>query len=240
MIARALFNALAIALLTLFWSVGAMFAAVLDRRGGSIPWIERVWARMVLKACGIRVEVEGADQTFDAPAYLVMANHTSYFDVISLCASVPIPLRFVAKRELGHIPFLGWAMRLGAAIMIDRGDREKAIASIQRAGRSIREGRSVLMFPEGTRTPPDALGPMKKGPFHLALEALVPVLPVGLSGTGEVLPKGDWRIRPGRVTVRIGKPIDTGDLPHDDAARAGLEERVAAALSSLMTPRVSG
>jgi 1-acyl-sn-glycerol-3-phosphate acyltransferase len=211
-----------------------MVAVPLNPHGTWVGRIERIWGRMILALCGVKVRVEGADRRFDAPAYLVMANHTSHFDVIALCASVPIYLRAVAKRELGYIPIFGWVLWMGAAIMIDRGDRQKAIASIERAGRAIRQGRTVLMFPEGTRTPPGVLGPLKKGPFHLATSAKVPILPIGVIGTGQVLLPGDWRIRPGPVVVRIGDPIPTEGVPDDDAGRSLLMERVADALKALM------
>lgn len=236
--ARFIGRALVFALLTLFWSLVAIPALLFNRRGVAVSGVARLWARTILRASGVEVDVEGLEQHLGASAYLVMANHTSHFDVPSLFASLPLSIHPVAKRELGYIPVFGWVLALGAAIMIDRGDRERAIRSIERAGRSIRAGRTVLMFPEGTRTPPGELGPLKKGPFHLALSARVPILPVGITGTGDILLPGDWRIRPGKVRVRVGNPIATTDRPDTEAGRAGLEAEVAAALKSLMTPSI--
>lgn len=229
-----LYRALVLAALTGLWSFISFFALALAPRTG-LYWVERTWARWVLAAVGVEVDLQGPERPLDAPAYLVMANHTSHFDVICLFAKVPLGLRAVAKRELSYIPLFGWALAVGGAIMIDRGDRERAIASIQRAGAVIRAGRSVLMFPEGTRTPPGTLGPLKKGPFHLALAARVPILPIGIQGTGEVLLPGDWRIRPGRVAVRVGAPIPTEGVPDDDAGREALAAETAKALSTLMS-----
>ena len=132
---------------------------------------------------GVEVRIEGDDQPLNAPAYLVMSKHSSHFDLLGIFAKMPIDMRPVAKRELGRIPIFGWVLRAGAAIMIDRGDREKAKASIARAGETIRGGRSVLLFPEGTRSAPDHVAPLKKGPFHLAAEARVPILPVAVIGS---------------------------------------------------------
>lgn len=231
---RHVLNAAILGVLTLFWSVVALVCLPFTYRRG-VSYIARLWGKTVLPLVGVQVEIEGADQVFDAPAYLVMANHTSHFDVLCLYANLPVETRPVAKRELAYIPIFGWLLRAGAAIMIDRGNREKAVASIERAGRTIRRGRSVLLFPEGTRTPPGEVGPLKKGPFHLALEAQVPILPVGVIGTGEVLLPGDWRIRPGRVTVRVGRPIPTAGLVDEGPDRERLMEEVAAALRSLTT-----
>lgn len=231
---RFVWNALALVVLTALYSFLALWAVPFIRTGRTMTAIARAWSKAVVRACGVHVEVVGLDQALDAPAYLVMANHTSHFDVISIYSSIPINMRPVAKRELGYIPVFGWALWAGAAIMIDRGDRARAIASIERAGRAIRGGRSVLLFPEGTRTPPGELGPMKKGPFHLAAEARVPILPIGLGGTGQVLLPGDWRIHPGRVVIRVGKPIPTEGVPPGDEGRDRLAGEVAAALAELM------
>ena len=123
---------------------------------------------------------------------------------------------------------------MGAAIMIDRRDPERARASIARAAETIRSGRSVLMFPEGTRTPTEALGELKKGAFHLALAARVPVLPVAVLGSRSVLKSGDWKIHPGTVQVRYGRPIPTEDLPDGEEGRSRLMEAFRAAIDSLV------
>jgi 1-acyl-sn-glycerol-3-phosphate acyltransferase len=232
---RYVLNALILAVTTAICSFAALFVIPFSRTGHATSSIARFWAKTIVRLTGVEVELIGFDRSkLDAPAYLVMANHSSHFDVIAMFATLPLDMRPVAKRELGYIPIFGWALILGAAIMIDRGARERAIASIERAGRAIREGRTVLMFPEGTRTPPGVLGPMKKGPFHLAQAARVPVLPIGIHGTGDVLLPGDWKIRRGRVVVRVGAPIPTDTVPEGDGGRDRLAAQVAGALSDLM------
>jgi 1-acyl-sn-glycerol-3-phosphate acyltransferase len=220
--------------LTLVFSTLALLSVIVAPFTQAVAHVSRWWAKVLVRVCSVELEVEGLEHAQPGRPYLVMANHTSHFDVPCLFASVPILVRPVAKKELAFIPVFGWVLWLGAAIMIDRGDRQRAVASIERAGRTIRGGRSVLMFPEGTRTPPGELGPLKKGPFHLAITARVPVLPIGLVGTGAVLRRGDWRIHPGRVSVRIGAPIDTAGLSDDEAGRAILADRTALALADLM------
>lgn len=207
--------------------------AALVSPGRWVPWVAQRWGRGALALMGVTLEVEGAE-TLDEQAHVIMANHTSHFDVVCLWASLKRPIRMVAKRELTLIPIFGWALALGAAIVIDRGNREKAMRSMARARRALDRGHSVLLFPEGTRTPPGTLGPLKKGPFHLALGARASVLPIGLEGTGDVLAKGDWRIHPGRVRLRLGAPIATDGYEDSDEGRAALAADVGASLRALM------
>jgi 1-acyl-sn-glycerol-3-phosphate acyltransferase len=227
------YNALAIGTLTAVWSIAALIALPL---GASVVLrMAQIWSRQILFACGVKVECGPPPVPLDEPSYLVLSNHTSHFDALSIYATLPIAgLRPVAKRELGYIPLFGWVLALGAAIMIDRGDPTKAKASIDRAGAVIRRGRPVLMFPEGTRTPQGSLGPLKKGPFYLATAAKVPILPIALHGTGDVLRAGDWRIRPGKVVLRIGRPIPTAERGEGDEARASLMADTEQALRHLM------
>lgn len=210
-----------------------MFAVPLTK-GRAAGWIAKRWTSTVTRLCGVDVDLRLPEAPLDAPAYLVMANHTSHFDVMGLYSTLEIDMKPVAKQSLGHIPLFGWALRSGAAIMIDRRDRERAVASIERAGRTIRGGKSVLMFPEGTRTPAGELGPLKKGPFHLALAARVPILPIGISGTGEILKTGDWKIRPGKVVIRVGDPLETTSFEDSDEGRSALMNEVGTALKQLM------
>lgn len=217
----------------MFYSIKAM--VVLPFWGGrNLTAIARRWAQLVNWACGIEVRARGLDRPLDAPAYVVIANHTSHTDLLALYSTVPVDMRPVAKRELGKIPVFGWVLRAGAAIMIDRGDREKARQSIERAAATIREGRSVLMFPEGTRTPPGELGPLKKGPFHLAIAAGVPLLPVGIVGTGDILLPGQLLVRPGRVSLHIGEPISVTAFENTPEGRQALLEEAARVLKNLM------
>ena len=232
-------RAIVFALWTGFMSVLAIPAALISP-GRWVPWVGQRWGRGALALMGVSLEVEGGEHLGN-DAYVIMANHTSHFDVICLWAALERPIRMVAKRELTLIPVFGWALALGAAIVIDRGNREKAVRSMARARRAIDKGHSVLLFPEGTRTPPGALGALKKGPFHLALGARADVLPIGLSGTGEILAKGDWRIRRGSVRLRLGTPISTAGYEDSDEGRAALADDVTRALTELMreTPQAA-
>jgi 1-acyl-sn-glycerol-3-phosphate acyltransferase len=201
--------------------------------GPTLTRIASAWGRWVLSLCGVKVEVHGAEHLGTHPSVVAMANHTSHTDVMALFGYLEKDMTPVAKRELAVIPVFGWILWAGAAIMIDRRDRKKAVQSLREAARVIRGGRSVLMFAEGTRTPPGVLGPLKKGPFHLALEAGVPVVPIGVRGSGDILAPHDWKIRPGTISLHVGPPISTEGLKNNDHGRQVLMEKVRLALIEL-------
>lgn len=229
---RHVWNGLALGATTIGYSMKA--AALLPFDGGRrVTKVAQTWAHRVNALCGVEVAFE-AEAPLDAPSYLVMSNHSSHFDVLAIFDVLKIDMRPVAKRELAKIPVFGWVLKAGAAVMIDRGDKEKAKASIDRAAETIRGGRSVLMFPEGTRTETEHVQDLKKGPFYLAVASRVPILPVAVIGTPQVLRPHDWRINPGKVSVRVGTPIETAGRGEDGAAREALREEVAAALEALV------
>jgi 1-acyl-sn-glycerol-3-phosphate acyltransferase len=147
--------------------------------------------------------------------------------------AVPRPIRLLAKKQLARIPLFGWVMSAGRFIFIDRQNAVAARRSIEEAGRRIHDGESVAIFPEGTRTRDGTLGPFKKGGFHLALKAGVPIVPVALRGTRELMPSGSLLLRSGHITVVLGEPIPTQGL--DDADRASLSERVRGAVAAMLT-----
>lgn len=175
------------------------------------------FARNVVTAADIRIDVQGAENVPDGQAFVFMSNHQSHLDVPILYWSLPVKtLRMVAKTELFRVPIWGQAMRAGGMIEVDRSNREQAIASLMRAGDAIAEGVSIYIAPEGTRSRTGKLGPLKKGGFHLALETETPIVPVAISGSFDILPPETLRMRRGvEVDVTIGAPIDvTGrDIP---------------------------
>ena len=181
---------------------------------GRIP---RRWAELILKAAGVEVLVEGAEHLRrDAPQILVL-NHQSWFDILALTAYLPVDYRFVAKKELEGIPIFGSVWQACGHISIDRDDLQKSIGSLERAAEVVRRERpTLIMFPEGTRSMTGELAPFKKGAFVLAIRMGAPVVPAAILGTREVMLKGDWRVRPGKVRIRIGAPIPVQELGHHD------------------------
>jgi 1-acyl-sn-glycerol-3-phosphate acyltransferase len=219
---------LLIVLYTILWGVVGCVVALLDRSGEGVLWVGRQWIGWIFRSCGIRVEAEGLENFDPARPVVFMSNHQSVIDVGALVRTLPSSWRFVAKRELVWIPFFGWAMWLGGHVIIDRGRRERAVASLRRAAERVRGGISVIVFPEGTRSDTGELGEFKSGGFYLALEAQVPILPVTVSGSRHVAGKGSLRVQPGRVLVRYGKPIPTRGLTVDD--REALKQQVREAI----------
>ncbi len=197
--------------------------------------ITRVWGRIVLGTYGVRIVVEGADGIPRDRPMVVMSNHQSVFDILALLETLPVPFRFVAKKELLRVPFFGWALWASGQIVIDRQNRTRAVASLRRAAARVREGASVMIFPEGTRSVDGTLQPFKSGGFHLAIQAQVPVLPVTVSGSQFISEKGTARVRRGRtMKVAFGALIPTEGLGPGD--REELKRRVRAAIDSGYDP----
>lgn len=188
-----------------------------ERRRETCRRNPRRWALRILRAAGVDVELEGTENIPDDSACVLVANHQSWFDVFALTGHLPGDYRFVAKKELEGIPVFGPSWQACGHVSIDRGDLQRAIGSLERAGRMMREERpTLIMFPEGTRSASGELRPFKKGAFVLAIQTGAPVVPAAILGSREIMPKGEWRIRPGRVRVRIGAPISVKGLGHED------------------------
>lgn len=219
-----------IVLYTIVWGIPACLLPLFDRSGEGVIWIARQWLRWIFWSCGIRVEAEGLENVDPRRAHVFMSNHQSVMDVGALVLTLPVSWRFVAKRELTWIPLFGWAIRLGGHVVIDRGRNERAVASLHRAAARVREGVNVIIFPEGTRSETGDMRPFKSGGFHLALEAGVPILPVTISGSRRLTPKGSLRVESGRVEVRYGKPIETRGVPLEE--REALKRQVRDAIAA--------
>jgi 1-acyl-sn-glycerol-3-phosphate acyltransferase len=146
-----------------------------------------------------------------------MSNHQSLVDIAAIVSTLPRTQswRFVAKKELARVPIFGQAIVASGHIIIDRGDRARAVESLRRAAEIIRAGTTVIVFPEGTRSPRGNLRAFKSGPFHLALEAQVPIIPVTVSGSQRITPKGQLIVHRGVVKIVYGKPIPTRGLSLD-------------------------
>jgi 1-acyl-sn-glycerol-3-phosphate acyltransferase len=217
-----------IALYTVFWASTVTVACLFDRSGESGVWGARRWARWSLATCGIQVEAEGLEEISSSDSFVVMSNHQSVFDIVALVATCPLSWRFVAKRELTRIPFFGWGLVAAGHIVIDRSRTDRAVGSLKRAAARVRAGTSVIIFPEGTRSPTSTMQAFKSGGFHLAMQAGVPILPVSISGSRRITPRGSLRVDSGRILVRYRKPIPTRDWPLDQ--REGLKEAVREAI----------
>jgi 1-acyl-sn-glycerol-3-phosphate acyltransferase len=195
-----------------------LIVTLFSRTGNIQHRIARFWARLILFVSGIGVTVSGTENIAPGRSVIYMANHQSNFDIPVLLAKLPVQFRWVAKAELFKIPLFGWAMRGCGYISIDRADRQSAFQSLAEAAETIRKGTAVMVFPEGTRSPDGRIKPFKKGPFVLAVDAGVPVVPIVIHGTWFIMPRDRHRIRPCRVTLHVLPAVETVGYSRDTKA----------------------
>ncbi len=173
--------------------------------------VARLWAKILLIMTSVRVQVTGKENLKEGQSHVFMVNHQSVFDIFVLLAHIPVQFRWIVKKELFKVPVFGQAMRNAGYIEIDRQNHEKALQSLDIAARKIREGKSVMTFPEGTRSKDGKIKPFKQGMFYLAVQSGVPVIPVTLIGTAEIMTKNSLKIFPKKVKMVIDKPIDVSN-----------------------------
>jgi 1-acyl-sn-glycerol-3-phosphate acyltransferase len=181
---------------------------------------------------GTKVQVRGLEQIDPKGTYIFMSNHVSNIDPPILVTLIPRRTSVLVKKELWRIPILGKAFTIGEFVPVDRRNRESAIESIRRAGEVMRHGINMMVYPEGTRSADGRLLPFKKGPFHLALETGIEVVPVTLVGTAEIMPKGSAICKGGTATVIFHPPMD----PKLFSSREELMQKVAKVIESALPP----
>jgi 1-acyl-sn-glycerol-3-phosphate acyltransferase len=193
----------------------------------------RIWSWLILKTSRVRVTVEGlANVPHETAIYC--ANHQSAMDIPILFVHLPVQFRFLAKRPLFNLPFLGWHLYRSGHIPVDRGQPRKAFRSFDQAAERIRSGVSVVLFPEGTRSRDGTLKPFKGGSFYLAIQASVPVVPITLNGTRHVHEPDTLHVRSGRTEMIIHPPISTAELNSQDVD--ALSAQVHSCIASRFVP----
>ena len=224
----------AIALITAVLGTVGILACLVVPSGNAVLPLARFWARILLALCRVRLVVQGASSIAAPGPYLFLSNHQSQFDILAVVLAIPLQFRILAKKELFYIPIFGWVLKLSGFVGIDRSNRDKAIRSLEQAAQRLRGGTSLLIYAEGTRSLDGKLLPFKKGGFVLAIQAGVPIVPVTIQGSREILAKGSLRIRPGTIHVEIGRPIDPAAYTLDDKER--LMQDVRAVMERAMAP----
>jgi len=194
---------------TLFFAPFVILASFISKNENIPHKIARIWAESILMASGVNVSVKGRSNIHPSGSYIYMANHLSNFDIPVLMAYLPVQFRWLAKAELFKIPIFGYAMKRAGYIRIDRSNRTSAIKSLNRAVKTIKNGVSVLIFPEGTRSRHHNLLPFKKGGFVMAIDSGIPIIPVIIHGTWAIMPKNKIQIKPGNVLLEVKKPVET-------------------------------
>jgi 1-acyl-sn-glycerol-3-phosphate acyltransferase len=197
---------------TLFYSILAIVSVLFDRTGSMYHSIGRTWANLALRIFGVKVHLVGFENLEKGTTYVYVSNHASMFDIPAVIGSIPDEVRIVYKKELAYIPIWGWALAVGHYISIDRFSAKDAMKSLDEAAEKIRQGASVLLFAEGTRTRTGKLLPFKRGAFSLAAKSGIPVVPLTINNSFNILPKGSLRIRPADIFLIVDKPIMTSSV----------------------------
>ncbi len=221
---RFLLAALAAVLMTIILSVLFVVSKPFDRKNRIFPFIAYWWSKAVFVATGIKVRAAGLERLDTSRPYVYVSNHASVFDIIGVVVAIDRHIRFIAKKEVARIPVFGWIAASGY-IMVDRTSGPDGARSLERAAGRIAAGESVILFAEGTRTRDGNLLPFKRGAFSLAIQAGVPVVPLTILGSYDVMKKGELRIRKGEITIVVDSPIDVREY-HDRQGAMALMNRV--------------
>jgi 1-acyl-sn-glycerol-3-phosphate acyltransferase len=201
---------------------------------GDLPiWLgRRIWGPFGLFVSGARLDVQRLPALPPGPV-IFASNHESVLDIWVLFSVLQRSFRFIAKEELFHLPIFGAYLRLGGHIPVDRSNSTRAVASLAKAGDTVRAGTSIVVFPEGTRSRTGRIQPFKKGPFVVAKQAGVPVIPIAISGSGAVTPAQHVAVFPGTIRVAAGDPIDPAQFPDKESLLAEVRSRIVALHRSL-------
>ncbi|HEY2432788.1 MAG TPA: lysophospholipid acyltransferase family protein [Vicinamibacterales bacterium] len=206
-----------ISLYTIVLGTISILSTLVDRSGDVGHRCARVWSWLILKTTGVSVRVEGLERLDRSRSYVFAANHQSIYDIPIVFASLPFQLRIIAKETLGRIPFMGWHLRRTGHVLVDRS--KPGASSVKKMARLVGAGHSLIVFPEGTRSLDGQVAPFKGGSFVIALDAGLPVVPLSIVGSRQVMVKGELVVRPGAVSLVVHDPIETADVARD-AARA--------------------
>jgi 1-acyl-sn-glycerol-3-phosphate acyltransferase len=209
-----LFFPLVITWMILIAILAGTSAVLFGQRTGS--FLGRVWAMGTCLLSFVRVKVTGKENLSESQSYVIVANHSSQFDIYSLYGYVGRDIRWMMKKELMRTPFLGWACKLVGHISVDRSNPRKAAETIERAKKALKKGTSVVFFPEGSRTRTGKMSPFKRGAFLTAQGIGLPVVPVAIQGSFDIMRPGTRIIRPGRVIINILPPVELKALTKEE------------------------
>jgi 1-acyl-sn-glycerol-3-phosphate acyltransferase len=230
----------AIAVYTIVLGAASIASSVFDRRGYFAHRCARAWSWLILKTTGVRVSVEGLDRITPGKTYVFVSNHQSIYDTPVVFASLPYQLRIIAKESLARFPVLGWHLRRGGHLFVDRRHPDRA-GILKRWRALVSEGLSLIIYAEGTRSSDGRVARFKAGSFLLAIEAQLPIVPVAVIGTRAVMPKGRLRTEPAQVGLIVHDPIQPPliEAPTIQDAKA-LADRVHDIVSTAVSARQNG
>lgn len=217
---------------TFFAGVAGIPYALITGNSLVLYWLGRLGVRIGFWLARIRIVTHGDEKLGANPHFIFMMNHNSNLDVPAVWIHLPGPVRVLGKKELFRLPVLATAMRLGGFVPVDRTNRESAVESVKRAAALAAAGDSFLIAPEGTRSRTGDLLSFKKGGFHMAIDAQVPILPITVTGAFELMPPGSFAIRSGTVEIFFHDPVSTAGLEPKD--RVLLMKRVRAPIEETL------
>jgi 1-acyl-sn-glycerol-3-phosphate acyltransferase len=218
-----------IVITTLVLGVFAFITYPFDRKGRVGHYYARLWGKVALLANRVKVRIEGVEHLDGKSPYIFMSNHQGYYDIFALLGHLPVQFKWLAKKELFSIPFFGWTMAAVGYISIDRGGTRNTVEAMNEAARKIRDGMSVVIFPEGSRSPDGSIQPFKKGGFTLAIKSKVPIVPIAISGSRDIMPKDKLTATSGEIRIRMDHPIETENYSLKD--RESLMKKVGATIT---------
>lgn len=216
----------AVALYTIALGTVSLISSLVDARGRFAHECARWWSKLILWTTGVKFERRGAPPPSTSCIFVV--NHASIYDIPILFSALPRQLRIIAKAALGRIPFVGWHLRRAGHLLVDR--QNPGAAVLKKMQRMVQEGASLIVFPEGSRTNDGLVQRFKGGVFLLAIDTGLPIVPVSVSGSRTVMPKGRLMVCPATVRVTVHDPISTDGLTREDAR--GLADRVRTVVAS--------
>ena len=216
-----------ITFLSLILGAVAIVTGWVDKSGNLSHRVSRLWCRLLCQLNGVKIEIIGLENiSLDRPQIFV-SNHQGYFDIFTLSGYLPVQIRWVAKASLFKVPFVGGAMSASGYIPVDRDNRKKAYEAFNKTLEKVREGCSIIIFPEGTRSEDGTIGPFKKGSNLIASRAKCPMVPVTLIGSGNIIKKGSGTISPGPIRVIISPPVEaSADKKENEAVLESIRETI--------------
>jgi 1-acyl-sn-glycerol-3-phosphate acyltransferase len=216
MIPRLVVAALGATIITLIWCPIMLVCGLISKSGRANYHISKAWCVIVAKLLGISYSLHNRHKVQEGQSYIICPNHQGNADILALIITLPIPYKWVIKKELLNVPFFGQGLGATGAISIDRSNPEEAIRKIRDGADKIGGGWSILIYPEGTRTVDGTVRAFKKGAFMIACESGLPILPVTVNGAHKILPKSSIVFHPGHITVTLHDPIPTAGLTSHD------------------------
>jgi 1-acyl-sn-glycerol-3-phosphate acyltransferase len=199
-----------------------------DRKGRVVHRYARLWGKTALLANRVKVKIEGVEHLNGKGPYIFMSNHQGSYDIFALLGHLPYQFKWLAKKELFSIPFFGWTMTAAGYIRIDREGTRETVEAMNDAAQKIRDGMSVVIFPEGSRSPDGSIQSFKKGGFTLAIKSGVPIVPIAISGSRDIMPKDKLTAASGEIRIRMDHPIKTenSSLKERESLMKGVRETI--------------